>query len=79
MELIEVIKTFFNFPLANFDIWIHIFDSAEDFRNGLIAKEYRHTKGLIYDDDCSLYCMQVKIDNETGTLRFYCSENDEKY
>lgn len=79
MKLKDVVMRFFSFNLANFDIWIHVWNKKDDIANGVSADEFSHTKGYVPGRYAELQCHQAEINAEMGTLTFFCSENDEDW
>lgn len=78
-KLRDIVKTFFNFNLANFDICIHVWNNKKDIVNGNEADEYSHTRGVIPDRFNDMECYQVEFTADPATITFFCSENDEDW
>ena len=78
-KLRDIIKKFFNFNLANFDIWIHVWKDKPSFFSGNYAEEFAHTKGTIPERYENLECNQVEFSVDPAKITFFCSENDEDW
>ena len=79
MKLRDVMGTFFKFPIINFDIWIHLYNTRNDMMADRRAESSRHYKGFVPFSDMDLACHQASINGEKGEIVFFCSENDEDW